>query len=182
MINLLPETPAQGLLSTETEGSALAEFVPEAITWIAPFKGKEDSVSQDLLRSVGCGFPKANELTSKDRVRVVSIAPSEALVIGAELDIEDAATADQTDAWCILHLSGITSRDVLARLTSVDLRPQNFPVGRTARTVIGHMTGSVSRLDDDTWEIMVFRSMSRSAIHELEKAMRAVAAREALKT
>ena len=67
---------------------------------------------------------------------------------------------------------------VLARLTPIDLRDSAFPKGATARTVIGHMTGSITRTGADTYAIMVFRSMAKTAVHELERAMRGVAARK----
>ena len=67
---------------------------------------------------------------------------------------------------------------MLARLTPINLREGALPEGATARTVIGHMTGSITRTVADIDEVMVFRSMAWTAVYELERAMKGVAARK----
>ena len=180
MSDLIAEIATAGLMSFETEGCALEEHVPERITWIAPFKGQMAAVSEAMERDIGCPFPEPNRMTVSDHARAISSGPQEALVLGRGPDTNEAAVVDQSDGWVVLHLSGAMSRDVLARLTPVDLRPTHFEVGHTARTLIGHMTGSLSRLDADIWEIIVFRSMTKTAIHDIERAMKAVTARQSL--
>jgi heterotetrameric sarcosine oxidase gamma subunit len=66
---------------------------------------------------------------------------------------------------------------VLARLCPVDSRLSAFPVGASLRTEAKHMMASISRLDEDRLQIMVFRSMARTLIHDLKTAMEAGAAR-----
>jgi len=88
-----------------------------------------------------------------------------------------AAVTDQTDAWAIVQLQGAAVEDVLARLIPVDLRRDTFKVGHTARTMIGHMTGSVTRVGPDAFEVMVMRSMAGTLLHDLTRAAKGVAAR-----
>ena len=45
----------------------------------------------------------------------------------------------------------------------------------TARAQLGHMNVSLIRTDEDIFEIMVMRSMTHTAIHELTRAMKALA-------
>ncbi len=51
-----------------------------------------------------------------------------------------------------------------------------FEVGHTARTLLQHMACSLTRVAENRFEIMVFRSMAKTAVHEIETAMRTVAA------
>ena len=74
-------------------------------------------------------------------------------------------------------LSGAASVDVLARLVPVDLRRTAFPQGHTCRTLVNHMTASVTRQDEDAFLILVFRSMAQTLVEELHEAMEAVALR-----
>ena len=84
---------------------------------------------------------------------------------------------DQSDGWAALELSGEGARDVLARLTAVDLRDGVFPVGTTARCQLVHMSMSLTRVDAARWLILVFRSMAGSAATEIRHAMAGCAAR-----
>ena len=71
--------------------------------------------------------------------------------------------------------------DVLARLVPVDLRLAAFPVGRAVRPGLNHMNAVILRTGDHAFEIMVFRSMARTAWHEVETTMNMVAARAGVK-
>jgi sarcosine oxidase subunit gamma len=59
----------------------------------------------------------------------------------------------------------------------VDLRPQVFKRGHTLRTELKHMMASITRIGAQSFQIMVFRSMARTLVHDLKTAMEAVAAR-----
>lgn len=180
MVRLTALTPAEGELPVSIGSVTLSEIEPEAITWIAPLKGRHSEVAKALLDMTGCDFPEPSRATRSATTRVIWVAPGQALVLGAPVSLQGAAVTDQSDGWACLSLDGKSSRDVLARLTPVDLRDPTFPVGASARTLLGHMTTSITRLDSSTWEIMVFRSMARSAVHELTRAMKGVGARASL--
>ncbi|MCC5975705.1 MAG: sarcosine oxidase subunit gamma, partial [Rubellimicrobium sp.] len=47
----------------------------------------------------------------------------------------------------------------------------------TARTLVGHMTASVTRVAGEAFEIMVMRSMAGTLLHDMTEAARLVAAR-----
>ena len=88
-----------------------------------------------------------------------------------------ATLTDQSDAWASLLLEGPLARDVLARLCPLDLRDAAFGQGATARSEIGHMAASVTRVAPEGFRLMVFRSMAETLLHELRTALEAVAAR-----
>ena len=92
-------------------------------------------------------------------------------------DLKCAAVIDQSDAWASVVLRGSSAVDVLARLVPTDLRPTVFGAGATARTLVGHMSVSITRTEADAFLILVFRSMAQTLIEEITEAMEAVAAR-----
>ena len=80
----------------------------------------------------------------------------------------------------MLRLEGAGVEEVLARLTPLDLNPGMFKRGHAARSLLGHMNMVIARVGAEAFEIMVFRSMTKTAVHELEEAMKSIAARAAL--
>lgn len=105
---------------------------------------------------------------------LIGAAPSEAVSDAASL-------VDLSDGWTMVELDGPDARDVLARLTPLDLRPTAFAIGATARTELRHMMSSITRTGEDRFRVMVFRSMAGTLMHDLETALRGVAARRRLK-
>lgn len=156
---------------------SLSEAPAVPITWVAPYRGNAAAVSDALNAEAGVGLPDPNTVVTAGQVRAVWFGPGQALILGAGVTPKGAAHADQSDAWAWFVLEGAGAKDVLARLTPVDLRDAVFPVGGASRTLLFHMTTTLMRVSKDRYEILVFRSMAATAVHDLETAMRRVAAR-----
>lgn len=180
----VPELIAKSALegrSLTLGGVTLAELDPGPITSVALYPGGAKLAAKGL-KALGLSFPAPNSFADKKGARIVWTGREQAFVIGAHPPaLEGAALTDQTDGWTVLGLSGAAAVDVLARLVPVDLRLSAFPVGRVARTQVNHMNAVILRTGDYALEIMVFRSMARTAWHELETTMAMVAARQAVK-
>ena len=173
--------PFDGRLPLEIGGVLARDLGPVAITSVAPFRGQAQAVSEALEAQIGIGLPQVGQSLAADGCRVTWAGLGQVFVTGHEIaPIDGAAITDQTDAWAVVELSGDGTRDVLARLTAIDLRPDAFEVGRSARTQIGHMNALILRNGPDVYEVFVFRSMAATLVHELESAMRGVAARQAI--
>ena len=175
MAKLIARPATDGLLPLEIGGTVLEDAQPDAITWVAPFNRKKGAVS----RALG-GFPGPGEVVEITSGRALSVGPGQAMVLGVPITCEGAALVDQSDAWTVVALDGEAAREVLARLTPLDLRDSAFPENRTARTLVGHMTVSLTRVAPYRYEIMVFRSMTATLLHELHRAMTHFAARTAM--
>lgn len=176
MARLVAKSPCWGLLPVSVDGAALTEVKPEAITSVAPFRGQEKAVSGALEAAVGGAFPRPNRTSGKDGARVVWTGPGQAMVLGPRVAPEGAAVTDQSDAWAVMRLEGRLAEAVLARLVPIDVRRAQFKAGHTARTQLHHMTCSLTRVGAGAFEIMVFRSMAKTAVEELHRAMKSVAA------
>jgi sarcosine oxidase subunit gamma len=160
---------------------SLAEADPGPITSIAVMPGKAKDVARGL-KPLGIAFPQPNSFAEKKGARIVWTGRDQAFLIGvAPPEMDGAAVTDQTDGWTTLALSGAGVADVLARLVPVDLRLSACPVGSALRTQLNHMNAVILRTGDHSFEILVFRSMARTAWHELEDTMSMVAARSGTK-
>lgn len=177
MIDLQETSPAAGLLPITVGTVALREIVPARVVSVLPYAS---ATPQALKKTLGMPFPAPGGTQQRDGLRAVWIGQNEALLIGERTPDDlayHAALVDQTDMWCFVELTGAQVEDVLARLVPIDLRQAVFATGTTARTLLGHLTASVTRTGDSTFEVAVFRSMAGTLIHDLQAALEAVAAR-----
>lgn len=176
MAKLITNTPCAGLLPVTIGSFAITEVDAGQVTLVAPFKGKQKATSDALKSALGITFPAPNRMVGTSP-RALWCGMGQALVMGAGCPDLPAACVDHSDAWAIVQIDGAGCEDVLARLCPLDLRPSQFKRGHTARTLIGHMTASVTRMGAKSFEIMVMRSMAGTLVHDLTQAASAVSAR-----
>ncbi|WP_146344057.1 sarcosine oxidase subunit gamma [Phaeobacter marinintestinus] len=180
MADLIAKLPCDGLLPLSIGKATLVEVVPVALTSVSPLKGAEKDLSKAMTKAHGVGFPGPNNSNGDDAVRAIWFGRAHALLIGPAPDsalVKHAALTDQTDAWAVVCLDGDAAESVLARLAPVDLRHSVFGLGQTVRSQLGHMTASITRVGENAFQIMVFRSMAKTLVHDLKTAMVAVDAR-----
>jgi heterotetrameric sarcosine oxidase gamma subunit len=180
----VPELIAKSALEGQslTVGTVtLAEVDVGRVTSVAVLPGGAKAVAKGL-KALGLAMPEPNSFAEKKGAQIVWTGREQAFLVGVEPPaLEGAAVTDQTDGWTVLALSGAGAVDVLARLVPMDLRLPAFPVGRAVRTQLNHMNVVILRVGDHAFEIMGFRSMARTAWHELEAAMQMLAARGGMK-
>ncbi len=181
---LAPVSPCGDLLPLQVGDMTLAELDLGRLTLVAPYAGQVEATSDALQSAHGVGFPDPGEALRGQNTLCLWCGRVQALLAGPEPDAalaSHAALTDQSDGWAVVRLSGAGATDALARLVPIDLRPGAFPPGSAARTLLGHMTVTILRDPADVAEpaftILAFRSMATTLVHELETAMRRVAAR-----
>ncbi|MDA7967167.1 sarcosine oxidase subunit gamma [Ruegeria sp.] len=180
MDNLIAKSPCDGLLPLTVGTVTLSEEDAGEVHSLAPFKGQDKALSEAMKTAHGMAFPAANRATGKAGARAVWFGPAQAMLMGPAPDAalaDHAAIVDQSDAWAIVRLEGDAAEAVLARLVPLDLRVAQFKRGHTARSLLFHMTASITRVGENAFQIMVFRSMAESLVHDLKRAMEGVAAR-----
>jgi sarcosine oxidase subunit gamma len=177
--DLVEKSPCAGLVPVTAGALRLSEIAFGPMTSVAPFRGQAAAVD-GLLRTQGLGWPAPGQVIGQGAARVQWFGLDLALLIGVAPGAglaEHAALSDQSDAWAVLRLEGAGAVEVLARLTPLDLRESVFGVGQTARSDLGHMAAAITRVEVQAYEIMGFRSMAGTLVHELSTAMTRVAAR-----
>jgi sarcosine oxidase subunit gamma len=165
------------------EGAHLNEAPMTPIWSLAPYRGQAAALSAALEAAHGLSFPAPGAVLSDggvsiawsglDQAFLMGVAPAPALAVHAAL-------SDQSDGWARLVLDGPAARDVLARLVPIDLSPAACPPGSARRTLLGHMPALIVHRGGDGFDILLFRSMAATAVHELSDVMRMVAARAGL--
>ncbi len=172
-------TACAGLLPLTMGKATLAETDAGHLTSLSPF-GDGSEFLTALEKAHGIAMPKPNRSTGKDGARCIWFGRGEILLIGPAPDAtlaKHAAVVDLSDAYACVELSGAAAVDVLARLVPVDLRASAFKRGHTLRSQLMHMSASITRTGADKFQIMVFRSMAHTLVHDLKQAMAAVASR-----
>lgn len=179
MAKLIAQLPLKQGLPVEFGTTTLRAPRVGVITSLVPFDGGEAALSEALQAAHGLSFPAPGRATSGAAARCVWTGRGQAMLMGPTPDAglaKHAALTDQSDAWALFRLEGEDMAAVLARLVPVDLHPAIFATGHTARTLLGHMSCSLTRVGETGCDIMVMRSMAQSALHELTVAMKSIAA------
>ncbi len=181
MPELIAKTALQGRSPLTLAGTTLAEVDLGVITSLAPFPGQEKAVAR-ALKPLGLPFPEPNSFAAKGAGRIVWTSRAQAFLIGVEAPEFGAAAAvtDQSGGWACLSLKGPAGPEALMRYVAMDLSLAAFPVGRAARAALYHMQMVLMRVSEEELQFLVFRSMARTAWHEIEVALRALHARAAL--
>ncbi|WP_299705823.1 sarcosine oxidase subunit gamma [uncultured Tateyamaria sp.] len=178
MAELISKTPLDDMAPLTIGTVTLAEVDLGTLTSIAPYAGAK--ITEPFKAVHGMAWPAPNRATGKAGARAIWFGRDMVLLVGPKPDptlADHTALTDQSDAWTAVTLSGDDVEDVLARLIPLDLSAAQFKRGHTARSQIQHMTGSITRIGNDTFLLMVFRSMAGTLVHDLERAMASVAAR-----
>jgi len=153
--------------------------MPAALTSVTPFKGRAAEVSAALEAAIGIGCPGVGRAIEATGNQAVWAGLNETLVLGQPVVVDGAAAVDQSDGWSVLSLEGARAAEVLARLTPLDMRPTCFGPGSAARSLLGHMTCLFVCVAPERYDLLLFRSMAGTAVHELSGAMQSVAAQNA---
>ena len=172
MASLIAKSAFAGLGLPVTHGNVtLSEGQADPIWSIAPYPGQAKAIAKAMKP---LKFPAPGRFESAGSGHLVWAGRDTAFVIGsAPPDGLDtlAAVTDQSDGWACLSLSGAGAEDVLARLIVIDPRLSAFPVGASAKLLLNHMQALVWRVETHRFDMLVFRSMARTAVHELTEAM-----------
>ncbi|ABV93999.1 putative sarcosine oxidase [Dinoroseobacter shibae DFL 12 = DSM 16493] len=174
--------PACPLPAVKIGTVALTEVAVGTVMSVQPYPGAGQAVSTKLAQLTGIPFPEPGRSADFEDLRVLWAGRDTAFLVGEvpplDLLCGEAALTDQSDAWVVLRLSGSQAREVLARLTPLDLRDTAFTEGQTARTELAHMAVLLVALPAAV-EIWLMRSMRLTALDKLSQAMKSVAARAA---
>jgi heterotetrameric sarcosine oxidase gamma subunit len=177
---LIAKTALEGRKPLVSAGTTLSQVDPGVVTSIAPYPGQDKAVAK-ALKPLGLSFPGVNSFTEKAGARIVWAGRDQAFLIGTPCPDLGAAAAvtDQSGGWVTLSLEGPEACAALMRYVPLDLRQAAFPVGQAVRTPFYHMSMVLMRVSDQGFQLMLFRSMARTAWHEIEVALRTLAARAA---
>ena len=115
--------------------------------------------------------------------RVLWMAPDEVLLIAPRERLGDALSSlraalagrhamvvDVSDARASFAVTGRAARDVLAKLTPIDLAPEAFGPGAFRRTRLAQVAAAVACVGGDAFEVLASRSVAAYAFAALRHA------------
>ena len=178
MVELAVQRPLTAHLPVSAGSATLADATPDFITSIQARSGKAAALSKAVKVVHGIALPKIGQVTGTDNTRLIWFGTDQYLLIGkapADPGLSAfAAITNQSDAWTVMHLSGASAADVLARLCPLDLRSEKFGPGHTARSMIADLPSVVTPIHGG-FAIMLLQSLAKSALHDLHGAMESLA-------
>jgi heterotetrameric sarcosine oxidase gamma subunit len=177
---LIAKSPLAGRAPVTRGTLRLSETSMEAITSIALFPGQSKAIAK-VLKPLGLTFPTPNTVAQSGEARLIWTGRDQAFLTGVPapaIPPEVAAVTDQSDGWAGLAVEGPAAHEALMRWVPIDLRPAQFPVGMAIRAPLYHMQAIILRLVANRIDLMVFRSMARTAWHEIDLAMTTIEARD----
>ena len=143
------------------------------------------------LRSVctgvaGVDFPGQGQANCVARKGLCWMSPDELLVLVPYDEVAQAmALIDKalggthylaenvSDARAVLIVEGTFCREVMAKLAPVDLHPATFKPGDFRRTRLGQVAAAFWMRDEDTFEVICFRSVAEYAFNLLAASAKA---------
>ncbi|MEM1302591.1 MAG: sarcosine oxidase subunit gamma family protein [Pseudomonadota bacterium] len=132
-----------------------------------------DAAFQSAVKSAtGVAVPERGHVAQDSGRTFAWMSPDEILVVCAAADVNDVLGAlhaglgalhhmvtDVSDARAVFRIAGPASRDVLAKVCPVDLRPAEFTTGQFRRTRMAQVACAFWALDDTTFQLIGFRSV-----------------------
>ena len=173
-------TPAAATTLPLKIGTVSIEEVETSLFLVAPFSKKSKQAAAVLHAEMGLQWPETHKLRRTGAAYALWFDHAHIALMGIQPTakiLRYAAVTDVSDGWCVVDISGPNVRDVLARVTPLDMRVKSFKIGMTQRSMLVHMQASISCFGKSQFRLMVFRSMALTLVHDLATAMESVAAR-----
>ena len=135
---------------------------------------KSAPVKAAVKAAVNLDVPGQRACSINGEMAVAWMSPDELLIMVPYADAEatvqtmqdalgdaHALVVNVSDARAVLQLNGAGTREVLAKLAPVDMRKSAFGPGEIRRTRMAQAAAAFWMLDDNTVEVICFRSMAQ---------------------
>lgn len=154
-IATITEAPLQGMITLRGDLSS------------APIKAAATGVA-------GVGMPGPGQANVAGDHGICWMSPDEVLILcpygevdthlatlNAKLGDAHALAVDVSDARAVFQVSGAFAREVMAKLAPVDVGPAAFQPGMFRRTRMAQVAAAFWMPDEETFQIVCFRSQAR---------------------
>lgn len=159
-----------------TSRSGIAKVEETGLRGMVTVRGDlaSKAMAKALKDVIGADVPGQRQIVEGDKGKVAWMSPDELLVIcaheGADeivaalntaLQGEHALVVNVSDARAVFRVSGAHAREVLAKLSPVDLAPGVFEAGMMRRTRLAQVAAAFWMNEDGSFEIICFRSVAQ---------------------
>ena len=163
---------------TDAAGVRLRLIASRALVSVIARKAQTPALATIVKQAFGADLPDTPQLARGKSVSFVWSGHQQWLAMAeqredllstlrAELGAL-ASLSDQSDSRATLELSGPAARQALAKFVPIDLHPRAFRSNDTALTLIGHIAGQITQIDDaPSYELMAPRSFAENFLHDV---------------
>ncbi|MGI9571385.1 MAG: sarcosine oxidase subunit gamma [Desulfobulbia bacterium] len=162
------------------DGFSIEEIEDENKFWISTHSNQQ-KLNTALKKAVSCELPEKGHFsdggTSRKPWRIVAAGPGQWLLTGTAASVPPAvqklaAITELSDGWVGWRLSGEKVRQVFEKLIGLDLHPNSFPGGSSARTSIEGIAAILICEDADAGKFVLYsqRSYARDFVEHIRQA------------
>lgn len=172
---------AHGARGTEA-GVSLTEIRDFDLIQVMARRGQAAELAKAAKARFGLAAPDAPKAVQTHDAMLVWSGPDQFFVLstGGKHTMQTLAPAlsgpaslsDQSHARALIHIAGSKARIMLAKLSSIDLHPDVFPIGSAAATSMDHTSVTLWRGDDRpdgqaVFNLLVFATFAESLWHTM---------------
>jgi sarcosine oxidase subunit gamma len=156
-------------------GLSMAEMTGFGLVQVMARRGRWEAASAACMEAYGKAAPARPQAVEANGALLIWSGPDQFLVLsvrGSAMQLACEAFAgvgslsQQSDGRCLIRISGRKARDMLAKVCSLDLHTEVFPVGAAAATSIDHTPVNLWRGHDVDGEaafhLLVFATFAAS--------------------
>lgn len=159
-------------------GARMREVGGFSLVLVMARRGRWASVADAAARHFGVAPPQRPAAVPAGETSLIWSGPGQFYVLGPQAGAADpvaplrglfgatASLSDQSDGRALIRIGGRNARDMLAKVSSIDLDPSVFAVGAAAATSIDHTSVLLWRGPDEKGEavfnLLVFASFAES--------------------
>lgn len=177
----LTPQPALGGLDQAIGGNRILERSDLALVSVAVPSGGEAALAAALQAGWSLGMPEPTLSSVNGDIRAIQTAADQIMLLfpsgraDADTPIREKLGAtgyltDQTHGWVIIEIDGPDVHAALERLCPIDLHPDYFAQGASARTVMEHIGAIVIRTGPQSFLLLSASSSAQSFHHAIEQS------------
>ncbi|MBM2713130.1 sarcosine oxidase subunit gamma [Mesorhizobium caraganae] len=155
-------------------GVSLTEIRDFDLVQVMARRGKAVDMAKAAKARFGVAAPQTPKAVETPDATLIWSGPDQFFVLSkggkhaalAPAFAQSASLSDQSHARVLISISGVKARTMLAKLSSIDLHPDAFPVGAAAATSMDHTSVTLWRENDRADGLAVFNLLAFATFAE----------------
>ncbi|MFK7835268.1 MAG: sarcosine oxidase subunit gamma [Sulfitobacter sp.] len=172
-------------LRNASDGTGIATVTEIGPVGMITLRGdlSDKALIKAAVAAGGVNMPQQRMINTQGDTGIAWMSPDEVLILCAYDQVHDrladlegklakqhALAVNVSDARAVFQVKGPHAREVVAKLAPVDMHPDHFTQGMFRRTRFAQVAGAFWMADDETAQIICFRSVAKYMFDVLNMA------------
>lgn len=168
-----------------SHGEGIARITEEGPRGMITLRGdlSDKALGKAAIAAAGVNLPEVRHCNSEGERGMAWMAPDELLILCPYAEVPDrlaqlqskiakkhALAVNVSDARALFRVEGPRAREVMAKLSPVDLHPEHFLPGHFRRTRLAQIPAAFWMPQEECFQIICFRSVAQYAFDVLKVA------------